>query len=183
MAARKQKSEDLEVGEVCVAKECATVHGIETELSPIKTSKKGARIKYFFGNLSDGKKSMQMISFDTQLWPRLQDSLDTVTCFAVKDCKVKDGSTGTLEIIATWRMCAVESSPKKLKLPENFQRIFSKQIHIEELDSLAVMQAQRLTKKGKMLRDIGIADQQKAGKQGRDDSIKLSSLPCFPAFC
>lgn len=147
MAARKRKSED-----VCAAKECATVHGIETELSPIKTSKKGARIKYFFGNLSDRKKSMQIISFDTQLWPRLQDSLDTVTCVALKDCKVKDGSTGALEIIATGRMCTVESSPKELKLPENFQRIFSKQIHFEELDSLAVMQAQRLTKRENVTR-------------------------------
>ena len=59
-----------------------------------------------------------------------------------------------------------------------------------------------------MLRDVGIAEQQKVGKQGRDDSIKqfsiqphptifphqicrvlytelfmLSSLPCFYAFC
>jgi len=88
MAAKKRKSEDLEVGKVCAAN-CTTVHGIETELSPIKTSKKGARIKYFFGNLIDGKKSVQMISFDTQLWLRLQDSVDTVTCVAVKYCKVK----------------------------------------------------------------------------------------------
>jgi len=39
----------------------------------------------------------------------------------------------------------------------------------------------RLKKAIKMLRDVGIADQQKAGKQGRDDSIKQFStqLHCW----
>jgi len=40
----------------------------------------------------------------------------------------------------------------------------------------------RIKKTLKMLRDVGIADQEKAQKQGRDDSIKQFSIQPHPTY-
>ena len=38
------------------------------------------------------------------------------------------------------------------------------------------------TTETRLYQDIGIADQQKAGKQGRDDSIKLFGMQLLPIY-
>ena len=45
----------------------ACIHGIVTDLSPVKKGKKNEAVKYFLGELSDGKKFVRVISFDTSL--------------------------------------------------------------------------------------------------------------------
>ena len=42
-----------------------SIHGVVTELSPIKCSKKNAKVKYFAGKLTDGKKMMRIVSFQS----------------------------------------------------------------------------------------------------------------------
>ena len=52
--------------------EGATVHGVVTELPPVKVSKKNCRVGYFDRNMSDGEKSICIVSFD----PALRASLE-----------------------------------------------------------------------------------------------------------
>ena len=49
-----------------------TVHGVVVELSPVKTSNKDAKIKYFSGRVSDGKKAARVICFEPDLRPSLE---------------------------------------------------------------------------------------------------------------
>ena len=48
----------------------ATVHGVVVELSPVKTSNKDAKIKYFSGKVSDGNKAGRVICFEPNLRPK-----------------------------------------------------------------------------------------------------------------
>ena len=64
MAAGK-KPVEFNVSELDSPVEKATVHGVVTELSPVKVSKKN-QIKYFSGSFSDGKKCIDGVFLSTQ---------------------------------------------------------------------------------------------------------------------
>ena len=113
----------MEVAEVFTAQECVTIHSVVTKLSPVKCGKKNAKIKYFDGKLTDGKKTMRMVSFQLQLRSQLQTSLDAATSVALSDCQVKEGGfQEELDIVAASRSKFL-SSPKKFKLPCDLSRI------------------------------------------------------------
>lgn len=88
MVTKKCKAEEMEVTEVFTPQECVTIHGVVTELSPVKCSKKK---EYFAGKPTDGKTTMQMVSFQPQLRSQLQASLDAATSVALSECQVKEG--------------------------------------------------------------------------------------------
>ena len=144
MATKKRKAEEMEVAELFTAQECVTIHGVVTELSPVKCSKKNAKIKYFDEKLTDRKKTMRMVSFQLQQRSQLQASLDAATSVALSDCQVKEGGFQKgLEIVAASRS-KVLSSPKKFKLPCDLSRIdpdAATEVHLKEVDNLAVMQS------------------------------------------
>ena len=61
--ATKRRVEEFDVCDIKES-ESTIVHGGVTELSPIKKSKKDKKLKYFSGQLSDGKKCVRVISFE-----------------------------------------------------------------------------------------------------------------------
>ena len=71
--------------------ECAhqgvTVHGVMTELSPVKVSRKNEKIKYFSGKLSDGKKAVRVISFDAALRAKMEESRSKGSAIALVNCE------------------------------------------------------------------------------------------------
>ena len=89
MVTKKCKAEEMEVTEVFTPQECVTIHSVVTELSPVKCSKK--KNEYFAGKPTDGKTTMQMVSFQPQLRSQLQASLDAATSVALSECQVKEG--------------------------------------------------------------------------------------------
>ena len=97
----------------------ATVHGVVVgELSPVKDSRGKAGVRYFEGQLSDGKKTVRMVSFE----PKLRSDLDRfrksgkgvelVNC-CIKRSKMSGGET--LEIVAGCRS-SVKPSAKKFRV-------------------------------------------------------------------
>ena len=65
MAGKKRKSEwDVSEAEESVG---AAVHGVVTQLSPVKVSKRNPTVRYFDGKMSDGRKSVRVVSFDPSL--------------------------------------------------------------------------------------------------------------------
>ena len=53
----------MEVSEVA-SSGTGTVHGIIVGVSPVKSSKKRSDVKYFEGQISDGVKTMRLVSFE-----------------------------------------------------------------------------------------------------------------------
>ena len=61
MAVKRKRGEDVsEVDSACTD---MSIHGIVTQLSPVKVSHKNEKVRYFDGKLSDGKKTLRVVSF------------------------------------------------------------------------------------------------------------------------
>jgi len=141
MATQRCRADEMEVWEVSAPHECVMIHGVVTEISPVKCSKKkSAKIQYFDGKLSDGHKTMWTVSFQPHLRSWLKESLDAATSVSVTDCQVKEGGFRRgLKIVAASKSKVGPSSPKKFKLPEDLSRIdsdASSEVHIEEIENL-----------------------------------------------
>ena len=58
-------------------------------ISPIKTSRNNARVKYFEGQLSDGAKTVRFVSFEPKLRPQVEEARESLRRVALKNCIVK----------------------------------------------------------------------------------------------
>ena len=109
---RKRKLDEWVVSEM-EESAAAEVHGVVTELSPVKVSRKNSSVKYFDAKLSDGRKVVRLVSFDPTLRESLEQLRSEGSTVAVSNCQVKDGRDGEKEIVATTRT-KVQASPRKM---------------------------------------------------------------------
>ena len=65
------------------------VHGMITQLPPIKSSQKNPARRYFDLNLTDGKKTVRAVSFNFNLRRALEDLKEEATVY-VSNCDVKE---------------------------------------------------------------------------------------------
>lgn len=87
---RSEPTEDYDVSEIECPLDKATVHGIVTDLSPIKSSRKNEQIKYFNAKLTDGKKTVRVVSFSPRLRDDLAKSHAKVSPIAFVGCQIKE---------------------------------------------------------------------------------------------
>ena len=134
MASRKRKAED--VWEVSDVEESgsATVHGVVSEVSPVKVSRKNSSVRYFDGKLTDGKKTVRMICFEPSLRSKLETSRLDGSTVAVANCQVKPARGGGVEIMATSRS-EVSASPRKMNV--TVCGVEEVDVELRELNSLA----------------------------------------------
>ena len=90
MASRKRKLEEMDVSEIECGYEGATVHGVVTEPSPVKVSRKNEQVRYFSGKVSDGKKTVRVVSFDPALCGTMEKSRVEASAIALVNCQVKE---------------------------------------------------------------------------------------------
>ena len=107
----KRKLDDFNASEVKESKN-AVVHGVITELSPVKKSKKDESVKYFSGKLSDDKDSVRVICFYPSLRNRMSSSFEKKDTVSLVNCQVRASRGGGSEILLT-DTSKVEASPKK----------------------------------------------------------------------
>ena len=75
----------------------AKIHGVLASISPMKKSKGGCC--YFDGSLTDGKKSIRVVGFDTKNQQKLAHFKNKNKPVAIVNCEVKEGKlTPDLEI-------------------------------------------------------------------------------------
>ena len=119
-----------------------------TELSPVKVSRKNSSVRYFDGKLSDSRKTVQVISFDTSLHTKLESSRIEKSCVSLVNCDVKAVSgarlekPGKMEIMAT-NQTKVAVSPRKFEVSEVSEADVPKEVNISEVDGLE--RGQRVT--------------------------------------
>lgn len=69
---------------------------VRTHLSPVKTNASGTT-KYFEGELSDGKKNVRLVGFDTKVHQKLQGFYENQEAVVVGNCEIKE-SKYTLQL-------------------------------------------------------------------------------------
>lgn len=96
----------------------ATVHRVVVELSPVKTSNKDAKIKYFSRKVSDGNKAGRVICFEPNLRPYLERFREEKKPIALVNCKVQESKYDQSLEILTSKHTKVECSPNKFDFSE-----------------------------------------------------------------
>ena len=92
------------------------------------------------------EKSLRMVSFDPKLRRKLNESLESSSSVAMKECQLKRAAYGdTLEILAGSRGCKVETSERHFELPSTSGSVDgdskgTQQVSIEDVNDIALMQ-------------------------------------------
>jgi hypothetical protein len=114
---RTREDDDYEVSDIEYPCDKVTIHGMITALSPVKASKKNEERKYFNAKLSDGKKTMRVISFAPNLRDQIEKSHLTESPVALINCQVKEtlpqyhrSDESKFEIVASSLSSVEESS-------------------------------------------------------------------------
>ena len=109
---------DLEPKELTSRIDGATVHGLLTSMSPVKKSRKNEKNTYFTARLSDGEKSVRLISFDSKLHPTMEQFLKDEKPLKITNCNVREENMGNaFEIIASPHKTTIERSDRKYEVP------------------------------------------------------------------
>ena len=88
MAGRKRKLDEWDVSEM-EESEGATVHGVFTELSPVKVSRRNASVRYYDGRMADGQKSARLVCFDPALRVAMEAARTEGKSVSLVNCQVK----------------------------------------------------------------------------------------------
>ena len=105
------KKRELSVCEIDSEEKDLCVHGVPISLSPKKKSRRNESLSYFDGSLSDGKKSLRMVSFNTNLFPQMKKAEESESVLAVNHADVKRSSrSGELEIFINSKCDVGDSS-------------------------------------------------------------------------
>ena len=143
----KRKLELESVANINEQRDSATVHCVLTELSPVKRSKKDENKTYFTAKLTDGKKSIRVVLFDSQLHSKMEKHFKDETPLAIANCSVNEqqqgyGVSGEFELIASPRKTTIEPSLTKFEIPPDAlaDSVQPKSINLSELDSMVTHQ-------------------------------------------
>ena len=100
----------------------AAVHGIFIGgLSPVKKSRNKADVQYFETSLSDGDKTVCVVSFEPRLRRDVEEAYKTKREVAIKNCSVKRNRSDTFEILANSKS-SITNSPKKFRIDDEMVR-------------------------------------------------------------
>ena len=95
---RKRQIDEWDVSEIAKST-TASVHGVVSHLSPVKDSA-NKKTKWFDGRLTDGKKSVRLVSFDPSLRATFDAAKHEKKPVNINNCIVKHGrDAGQLEIL------------------------------------------------------------------------------------
>ena len=173
--AEKRKLEEFDASDVQNSKG-ATVHGIVTDLSPVKKSKKNEKIQYFKGELSDDKGCVRIISFEPSMRQPLYESLSKKSPISVVNCEVRDAREGGQEILVS-NTCKIQASPKKFDVT-TLKHQEPTMIQMNDVPSLAATQLVTVTIKAKTV-DTPERIKNKQGKElSKQDCIVGDSSGC-----
>jgi ssDNA-binding replication factor A large subunit len=137
MMACKRKADDFDASEVKESKN-VVVHGVITELSPVKKSRKNESIKYFSGQLCDGKDSVRVIYFEPCLREKMSCCFEKKEPVCLSNCQVRSGARGGSEVLLN-KLTQVAVSPKKFDT--NAAVLFRKEsasVGLNDLSSLVM---------------------------------------------
>ena len=147
---KKRLDEDLDGDDGCAVdpsditgpQSNVTIRGVVTDISPIKESKRDSRLKYFTGKITDGKKTLRMVSFRPKFRDELQNIAGAGQSVAISECEVKASASSALEVISS-RASGVKKCEKKFDLPDDLSKIDPEtavSVKLEELQGLCVNQ-------------------------------------------
>jgi len=116
---------DVDMSEIA-SSSCVNVHGTFVgALLPIKTSQKSSKVEYFEGQLSDGHKTIQVVSFEPKLCGQIEEAQEQKLGVALTNCSIKRSKvSGSNEFkVLLGNKTSILKSPKKFKIDKSYTEI------------------------------------------------------------
>ena len=108
----------MEVSEVA-SSGTGTVHGIIVgQVLPVKSSKKRPDVKYFEGQISDGVKTMRLVSFEPTLRCKVEEAQKAKRGVALQNCFFKRSRDNDDFEVHVNKKTSILPSPKKFRIDE-----------------------------------------------------------------
>ncbi len=146
MAAGLGKKRKVDEWDVSDMEQCSsgTVHGIVTELSPVKVSRKNTSVRYFDGRISDRRNSVRVIFFEPALRSAMESAWQEKSAVSVVNCSVKEARSKEdgMEIMVT-KKSKIETSPRKFCVPMEMFNLETKHAQLSELRRRAQLRRRR----------------------------------------
>ncbi len=111
---RKRKCDEMEVSEISLSN-AATIHSVFVgEVSPVKCGRRNPAVIYFEVHMTDGEKTLQVVSFEPTLRAEVEKARKSTEGVALTNCLVQESKQPgkDFEIKATSET-TVAKSPKK----------------------------------------------------------------------
>ena len=146
----------MSVSEIDSEEKDLCIHGVPISLSPKKKSRRNESLSYFDGSLSDGKKSLRMVSLNTNLFPQMKKAEESESVLAVNHADVKRNSrSGELEIFVNSK-CDVGDSSLAVNMDALKSRSgsCSANVKISDLLSVSLSQVVNVVAKVVSIKDV-----------------------------
>jgi hypothetical protein len=98
---KRPRDDEFDVSEIPSPKKEANVYGIVVDVSPVKKSNKNPNIQYFDGQVSDGKKTVRVVCFDTKKKSVMDQAKEDKKPLVFRNCQIKQANSGDYELIAS----------------------------------------------------------------------------------
>jgi len=148
------------------------------EVSPVKSSKNRPEVKYFHGQISDGLKTMRLVSFDPGLRAKLQEAQKDKGSVALQNCFIKRVRDNDNFEVHVNNKTSIIPSPKKFKVDDELIATQAKQsaalATVEEIKDVAEHQSVSLSGKVQSISPIEQVLVKATGKQLNKQEIILA---------
>ena len=125
---RKLEVEDFE--SISEPANNASIHGVVSELSPIKKSRYS---EYFEGNVYDGQSTMRLVGFKKSQQNKMKQMMENKQPIHIDDCQIKSAQRGNRLDILLKSSSKIMKSPKKIDTTN--MRSENEEICLDELDA------------------------------------------------
>ena len=159
------KKRELDVSEIDEEVKDICVHGVPVAVSPKKKSRKNESITYFDGEVSDGKKTVRVVSFNPSLHSKMKEAEESLSNIAFSHADIKkSGRSGEPEVFLTSKS-EVGASLRKVGVVK--PRESKPAIKIADLSDVSVGQSVNV-----ILKIVSVEDSQKITKKDGNELVK-----------
>ena len=117
---KKRKLEFDDLSSIREEAQSAIVHGRVAQLSPVKTSRKNEKLKYFDCKLTDGKEVFRTVSFEPKVHSELVEFIEKGQSVSFVNCDIKKSKIGSGYELVLSEKSSIIPSPKKIKVSDDF---------------------------------------------------------------
>jgi hypothetical protein len=133
----KRKLEFVDISSISEEVQSATVHvGHVSDLSPLKTSRKNDKVKYFDCKLTDGKVFCRLVSFEPKIRSDLVQLMDKGQSISIMNCDIKKSKMGAGYELILSEKSLISPSPKIFKVTDDFLELEKKKLDVLEKNDM-----------------------------------------------
>ena len=136
-----KRTQEFEVSNINEEMQSAVVHGRVMELSPVKSSRKNQKLKFFDCTLTYEKEICRVVSFEPKIRSELEECMEKGHSVSLVNCGIKKSKVGTGYELIVSDKSTVMRSPKKFKVSDDMMKKASRVCELDRIEKIDVIAA------------------------------------------